>query len=144
MLLRFEDLGGELVRLAQRELRIDDQHLPLAADHRGVHVVADLPAAGVHLERELGWLDGLELDRDAVVVAEPEHVRFVGRRQHGRAKLAQARGQRGPIVGATLIAKWSIFGDSPARTGCRPMRVWRSSENQTRPFASRFPSAAVP
>ena len=62
-------------------------------------------ATGVHFQRELRGLDRLEFDGNAVVVAEPEHVRFVGRRQHSRAQLAQARGQRGPIEGATLIAK---------------------------------------
>jgi hypothetical protein len=51
-LLRLEDFGGELVRLAQRELRVDDQHVALAREHRRVDVVADLPPAGVHLQRE--------------------------------------------------------------------------------------------
>ena len=52
-LLRLEDFGRELMRLAQRELRVDDQHVPLADDHRRVDVVADLPAAGVHFQCEL-------------------------------------------------------------------------------------------
>ena len=52
-LLRLEDFGRELVRLAQRELRVDDQHVALADDHRRVDVVADLPAAGVHFQCEL-------------------------------------------------------------------------------------------
>jgi len=53
VLLRLENLGRELVRLAQRELRINEQDVALADDHRRVDVVADLPAAGVNLQSEL-------------------------------------------------------------------------------------------
>src|SRR5688572_14158457 len=52
-LFRFENLGRQLVRLAERELRIDEEDVPLADDHRRVDVVADLPAAGVNLQSEL-------------------------------------------------------------------------------------------
>ena len=51
------------MRLAQRELRVDDQHVLLADDHRRVDVVADLAAAGVHLQRELRLRAGDSLSR---------------------------------------------------------------------------------
>jgi len=52
MLPALADLSGELVRLAQRELGIDEQDVALADDHRRVDVVADLALAGVYLERK--------------------------------------------------------------------------------------------
>jgi len=65
VLLRLEDLGGEPVGFAQRELRIDDQHVPLADHHRRVDVVADLTATGVDLQGEfrLGMRCGRERER---------------------------------------------------------------------------------
>ena len=49
ILLRFQNLGGELVGFAQGELRVDDQHVLFAGDHGGVDVVAGLSVAGVDL-----------------------------------------------------------------------------------------------
>ena len=65
ILLRFEDLGGELVRLAQRELRIDHQHVLLADDHRGVHVVATSPRGRCALSIEV-WTARMQNQRPRI------------------------------------------------------------------------------
>jgi hypothetical protein len=41
MLARFENLSGQLVRFAQRELRVDQDDVALAGDHRRVDVNFD-------------------------------------------------------------------------------------------------------
>ncbi len=53
ILPRLEDLGSQPMGLDETELRIDHQHVLLAGDHRGVHVVSVLPLPRVHFQIEL-------------------------------------------------------------------------------------------
>ena len=51
--LRLENLRRQTMSLAETELRIDDQHILLARNHGGIHVVAIDAAAGVISQLEL-------------------------------------------------------------------------------------------
>ncbi len=53
VLLRLQNLRREPVRFGERELRVDDQHVPVARNHGGVDVVAVGSNAGVNLQLEL-------------------------------------------------------------------------------------------
>src|SRR5580704_13411067 len=73
VLLRLEDFRGQAMSFAQRELRVDDQHVLLARYHRGVDVVTVDASAGVYLYLELGLCANSGSERDRGKKRSCEH-----------------------------------------------------------------------